>query len=93
MNFRLRLGEIFLIEVVFYLLCWLWNDYLASMISLIFGTLFLAILLISLVVEVIERSRVPRWYFYFMLLSVLAPVLSAAVYLSISKGVDWININ
>ena len=93
MKFRLRLGEIFLIQVVFYLLCWLSNDYLASMISLIFGTLFLVILLISLVVEMIERSRVPRWYFYFMLLSVLAPVLSAAVYLSITQGVDWMNIN
>ena len=93
MKLRLRLGEIFLIEMVFYLLCWLWNDYLASMISLIFGVLFLAILLISLVVEVIERSRVPRWYFYFMLLSVLAPLLSTVIYLSITKGVDWINVN
>ncbi|MBX2871121.1 MAG: hypothetical protein KTR30_03450 [Saprospiraceae bacterium] len=93
MKFRLRLGEIFLIEMVFYLICWLSNDYLGSMISLIFGSLFLAILLVSLVVELIERSRVPRWYFYFMLLSVIAPVLSAAIYLSITQGVDWMNVN
>lgn len=93
MKFRLSIGEIFLIEVLLYLFCWLLNDYLASMISLIFGTLFLAILLITLLVEVIERSRVPRWYFYFMLISVIAPILAAGIYLSITKGVDWININ
>lgn len=93
MKFRLSIGEIFLIEVLLYLVCWLLNDYLASMISLIFGSLFLVILLISLVVEVVERSKVPRWYFYFMLASVIAPLLSAGIYLSIMQGVDWMNIN
>lgn len=93
MKFRLSLGEIFLVEVLLYLLCWLVNDYLASMISLIFGFLFLSILLVSLVVELVERSKVPRWYFYFMLLSVVAPLLSAGIYLSIMEGVDWMNLN
>lgn len=93
MKIRLSLGEIFLIEVLLYLLCWLLNDYLASMISLIFGALFLTILLVSLVVEMVERSKVPRWYFYFMLISVAAPLLSAGIYLSIMQGVDWTNLN
>jgi len=89
MKVSLRLGEIFLIQVFLYMLCWLVNDYLASMVSLIFATMFLAILLVSLVVEVVERSRVPRWYFIFMLISVIAPIVSAGIYLSISQGVDW----
>lgn len=89
MKVSLRLGEIFLIQVFLYMLCWLLNDYLASMVSLIFATMFLAILLVSLVVEVVERSRVPRWYFFFMLISVIAPIVSAGIYLSISQGVDW----
>ncbi len=89
MKVSLRLGEIFLIQVFLYMLCWLLNDYLASMVSLIFATMFLAILLVSLVVEVVERSRVPRWYFIFMLISVIAPIVSAGIYLSISQGVDW----
>lgn len=89
MKVSLRLGEIFLIQVFLYMLCWLINDYLASMVSLIFATMFLAILLVSLVVEVVERSRVPRWYFIFMLISVIAPIVSAGIYLSISQGVDW----
>jgi len=89
MKVSLRLGEIFLIQVFLYMLCWLVNDYLASMVSLIFATMFQAILLVSLVVEVVERSRVPRWYFIFMLISVIAPIVSAGIYLSISQGVDW----
>lgn len=93
MKIRLSIGEIFLIEVLLYLVCWLLNDYLASMISLIFGALFLTILLVSLVVEIVERSKVPRWYFYFMLISVAAPILSAGIYLSIMQGVDWLSFN
>lgn len=91
MKISLRMGEVFLIQIFLYLVCWLLNDYLASMVSLIFGTMFLAILLVSLVVEVVERSRVPRWYFVFMLISVIAPLVSAGIYLSITKGVDWMN--
>jgi bacteriorhodopsin len=83
------MGEVFLIQVFLYMVCWLLNDYLATMVSLIFGTMFFAILLVSLVVEVVERSRVPRWYFVFMLISVIAPLVSAGIYLSITQGLDW----
>jgi hypothetical protein len=89
MKVSLRMGEVFLIQVFLYMVCWLLNDYLATMVSLIFGTMFLAILLVSLVVEVVERSRVPGWYFVFMLISVIAPLVSAGIYLSITQGLDW----
>jgi len=89
MKVSLRMGEVFLIQVFLYMVCWLLNDYLATMVSLIFGTMFFAILLVSLVVEVVERSRVPRWYFVFMLISVIAPLVSAGIYLSITQGLDW----
>ena len=89
MKVSLRMGEVFLIQVFLYMVCWLLNDYLATMVSLIFGTMFFAILLVSLVVEVVERSRVPRWYFVFMLISVIAPLVSAGIYLSITQGLNW----
>ena len=52
---------------------------------------FLAILLISWIVEKIEPSRVPRWYFHLMLASMLAPVLVGLGYLSI-MGWDLLSI-
>lgn len=86
---RSRVIEILLIEIVIYLLLWLYNDYLASLLSIIFGSICLLILIISLIVELIERSKVPRWYYWFLAASVMAPVVAALIYLFISGGVDW----
>lgn len=81
--------EILLIEVVIYLLLWLFNDYLATLLSIILGTICLLILLISLIVEAIERSKVPRWYYIFLAMSVIAPIAAAIIYIVISGGLDW----
>ncbi|MDX1941282.1 MAG: hypothetical protein SFU99_12070 [Saprospiraceae bacterium] len=86
---KLRPFEILLIEVAIYVTLWIVNDYLATMLSLIFGSIFTLLLLISLVVEWIERSKVPRWYFTFMLVSALAPLIAAIIFLSISGGLEW----
>ena len=86
---RIRPIEILLAEVAAYLLIWVFNDYLAAMLSLIFGSIFLLILLTSLVVELVEKSKVPRSYFIIMGLSVLAPVIAALLYLLINKGMEW----
>lgn len=86
---KIRPIEILLAEVIVYILLWLANDYLATLLSLIFGSIFLLILVISLIVEIVERSKVPRWYFFFMLMSVLAPIIAAAIFLLISGGLEW----
>lgn len=86
---KIRPFEIFLAQLVIYLVIWIFNDYLASLLSLIFGSICFLILLISLIVEVIERSKVPRAYFLFMAASVLAPIVAALIYLAISGGVEW----
>ena len=90
---KIRSIEILLFELIIYLVIWVFNEYLATMLSLIFGTIFLLILLISLIVEWIERSKVPRWYFSLMFMSVLAPILAAVIYLSISGSMDWMEGN
>lgn len=87
---RLRPIEILLAEVLLYLFLWVANDYLAAMLSLIFGSVFLLILLVSLVVEVVEKSKVPKWYFTFMGLSVLAPIIAATLYALVNKGLEWL---
>jgi hypothetical protein len=88
---RIRPVEVLLIEVIIYLGLWLWDDYLATMLSIVMGGIFLLILVVSFVVEWIERSNVPRWYFYFMIASVLAPVLAAALYILIGGGLSWLS--
>jgi len=87
---NLRPIEILLIEIAFYIILWLVNEYLASLLSLIFGSIFLLLFLISIIVEWIEKSKVPRWYYTFMLASTLAPFLAALIYLSISGGLQWL---
>jgi predicted PurR-regulated permease PerM len=87
---RLRSIEILLIEVILYLILWFVNDYIAAMISAIFASVILLILFTSLVVELIERSKVPRWYFTVMFLSVLAPVIAGAIYFAITGELSWI---
>lgn len=86
MNIRLSLPEIFLLEVVAWLGLWLLNDYLATLLTLILGAIVSAVLAIALIAEAIERSKVPRRYFYIMLLSIAAPVCAAGLYLLIFGG-------
>lgn len=70
---------------------WLWDTYIAFLISLIAGGVFLLILLVSLVVEWIEPSKVPRGYFLFMLLAVLAPLLASLIFLLINGSPEWLS--
>lgn len=85
----LRALEVLLLELVIYLLFWLYDEYLASLLSIILGSICLLILIISLIVEAIERSKVPRWYYWFLAASVLAPILGALIYIMISGELEW----
>lgn len=83
---RLSLFEIFLLELAIWLAVWLLNDYMAALLTIIVSAIVLAVLAIALLAEAIERSKVPRWYFWVMGLSILASVLSALLYVSIFGG-------
>ncbi|TNE49223.1 MAG: hypothetical protein EP344_18320 [Bacteroidetes bacterium] len=83
---NLSLLEIFLLEVVCWLGLWLLNDYLATLLTLIITAIVFTILIIALLSELIERSKVPRKYFWVMGLSVLAPTLAALTYILIFGG-------
>lgn len=80
MSLRLSLLEVFLLELVVWLALWLYNDYLATLLTLILTAIVLSVLLVALVAELLERTRVPRRYFWIMGISVLAPLVAAALY-------------
>jgi FtsH-binding integral membrane protein len=91
MDLKFRNFEWFLIELAFYFVLWLINDYIATLVSLIFIVIFSAILIVALISELIEPSKVPRSYFWFMVVSILAPLLAGLVFLIIIGGdLNWI---
>jgi hypothetical protein len=86
----LRLSEIFMIQAVLYLILWLWNDYAATILSLSFAVIAAFILIIALIAEVIEPSKVPRKYFWVMVISALMPLLVGSFFMYLKKGtLDW----
>lgn len=89
---RLSLWEIWLMEAVFLLIVWLISDYAGSLLSLIFGTLFLSVWLISVVIEAIEKSKVPRWYFRGIFGAGLVAWIVFLIFLWIKGGdFDWLH--
>lgn len=84
--------EIFLFQLIVYAVIWLTNEYLASLISFIIVPILIAVLLISLIADQIEKSNVPRKYYGFLLVSILAPILVYGFFIWIYEGVlDWID--
>ena len=71
----MRYRDGMLAQVIFYALLWLYDDYLGLIISAIFFTIILFLLLFALVVELIEKSKVPRSYFIWMGLSLISSFL------------------
>ena len=86
MQFRPSLVEIFLFETVVWLGLWLLSDYVATLLTFTVGAIVLAILIIALLSEAVERSKVPRRYFSIMALSLLAIVVAAGLYVTIFGG-------
>jgi hypothetical protein len=86
----LSLSEIFMIQAVLYLILWLWNDFAATIFSLSFAAIAFFIFIIALIAEAIEPSKVPRKYFYVMLISAITPLIVGSFFMYLKKGtLDW----
>ena len=86
---KLRAVEIFLLEFVLFLGLWLYDDYLGTLMTSIIAPIGLLLVIIAIIAERLEPSRVPRWYFVLMFNSFLAPIAAAIVYMVILGGVEW----
>ena len=86
MHLRLSLFEIFLLQTIAWLGIWLLNDYIAALLTLIIGAIVSVVLIIALIAEAIERSKVPGRYFQVMSLSILSIVASAVIYVTLLGG-------
>lgn len=89
--FCIRPIEGFLIQFIGYILLWLASDYVASLITIVFTTIIIAVLVISYIVEWIEPSKISRAYFTWMLVSILAPVAAGLVFVYLMGGqLEWL---
>ncbi|MFK7937304.1 MAG: hypothetical protein AB8G22_27570 [Saprospiraceae bacterium] len=81
----------FFIEFIIFLALWLWDDYVGFMLSVTFALISLFIFLIALIAEWLDRSKVPRLYFYIMAISVITPLIASGVYiLLMGTDFDWL---
>lgn len=81
LNFsKITLWEILLFQVIIWLGLWVFNDYLATLLTLSIGAMVFAVLIIAMISEWIEPTKVPRRYFYVMGMSLLAMLLSYGLY-------------
>ena len=84
---KANLTIIALVQAVIYTGVWLWNEYVASYLTLIFPGMILVILIIAFIADLIEPSRIPWWYYGLMIMSIVIPVIIGAVFFYINDGV------
>lgn len=88
----LRLTEIILIQVVFYSLVYLWSNYIGFLLCLIITCIASAILILSLIFDFIEKSKVPSSYYWFILSTAIVPAVVMGMFSIFSTGAfDWID--
>jgi hypothetical protein len=75
---RIGVIETYLSTCIVFVLIWLWQDFLGIWLSVVIGSVSIAVLAIATVSEWIEPSRVPRRYFWLMG-AVIFGILSAAL--------------
>ena len=73
-------------QAVIYFSVWLWNEYVAIYLTLIFPAMLLVILILSKIADWIEPSRIPGWYYKLMVVSILIPLLVGIIFYYINGG-------
>ena len=84
--------ELFIVEFILFAILWLCSDFLGTMFSLGISLMAFCILIISVIAELLEPSKVPRWYFTFMVVTIITPLLVAGIMIYIFEGkLDWMS--
>lgn len=87
MNFFLAL----LGQLLLYLLVMLYDEYAGQLLALIVGAIVLGIFVISLIVELIQPSRVRSSYYQLMVSGWLAPVLALVGFVLLRGEIGWLS--
>lgn len=88
----MKYHEGFLAQIIIYSLIWLYDDYVGLVFSLIMCSILLALLIFAYMVEFIEKSKVPKSFYRWMLISIIPPILVSLLFFIITGGnFDWID--
>lgn len=80
-----------LLQAIVYTGVWMWDEYVAAYLTIVFPAIILFILIIASIADLIEPSRIPGWYYGLMIISILIPVLIGGVFFYFNEGVfDWL---
>ena len=87
---KIGLAEIYLIQMILYALVYLGNSYIGFMLCLIMAVISFALLILSLIFEVLDRSNVPRYYFKIMISAIISPVVIIVLFSTLDPtSFDW----
>ena len=64
-----------LIQIIIYAVIFLLDSFTGFLICLVGAFISAAILIVSLITEMVERSKVPKSYYGFMIVSILSPLI------------------
>ncbi len=81
-----------LIQLIIYASLWMYDDYVGLLFSIVMTVIIVALLAFALIAELIEKSKVPRSFYIWMLLSIIPPIVVSLFFTLITGGqFDWID--
>jgi hypothetical protein len=85
--------EILVIEAIIFILFWINNEYIASLLTFIAVPIFIAVFVVSYIAEKIENSKVNKEYFYLIAGLALVPTIIFISVFLVNGGTsfDWAN--
>ena len=89
---KIGLLELILIQFIIYMGLFFMSSYIGLLICLVMAPIFFFVLIISLLAEIFDRSKVSRSYYTFMLSGVIVPIVVLMIGLSLDPhALDWLN--
>ena len=82
----------FLLQLLAYLGLLLLNEYAGTLLAAILVSIAFLTWLLSLIVEWIEPSRVPRSFYRYTLTAWLAPAVALAAYVALRGKIEWLTL-
>ena len=76
-------------EAAIFLILWLTNEYLATLLTAVVAVISFGVLIVAVVSELIEKSKVSRSFFLTMILVGLLPIILAVFFFVLNGDLGW----
>ena len=87
---KIGLLELILIQFIIYMGLYLLNSYIGIMICVVMVPICFFTLIVSLISELLDRSKVPTLYYKFMITGFIIPLIILVIGLTLDpNALDW----